>query len=429
MISDTLKVEETEQVRIDSIKISGNDITQDFIILRELTFKIGDIVNKKTLLYNKERVFSLQLFNRVDFSIAHESDIRKNEINILLINVKESWYIYPFPFARSQNGEIHSMTYGINLNYKNFRGRNETLQAAVGVGYDPFYSVSYQNPALFFENDIGITASASYGKVYNNSSNALLITGANFQYKVIDGELTFSKRLNEFNLLSLTTGYNYIEAPYTGFYGITASGESLDRFVIFGGSYLLDTRDLKQYSENGIYSSIQFYHKGFLENNINYNLVQLDFRTYHAIVEDLSAKFRIAYRGTFGDVVPFYDYGMLDYSGFLIRGHRDEHPEAHNMFVTSAEISYPIVSEWNFSIKLPLLPERLTSARIGIFISGFYDAGTVFENESTIAINKFLQGFGVGISFLVLPYYGLRFEYSLNPKGSGELSVGSGVSF
>jgi len=230
-------------------------------------------------------------------------------------------------------------------------------------------------------------------------------------------------------LLSLTTVYNNIEAPYTGLYGITASGESIDRFVLFGGSYLLDTRDLKQYSENGIYSSIQFYHKGFLENNINYNLVQLDFRTYHTIVEDLSAKFRVAYRGTFGDLVPFYDYGMLDYSGFLIRGHRDEHPEAQNMFVTSAEISYPIVSEWNFSIKLPLLPERLTSARIGIFISGFYDAGTVFNNESTIAINKFLQGFGVGISFLVLPYYGLRFEYSLNPKGSGELSVGSGVSF
>ena len=421
---DTLKVDETEPVRVDSINISGNDITQDFIILRELNFKVGDVVNKKTLLFNRERVFSLQLFNRVEFFIIH-----KNDINILLILVNESWYIYPLPFARSRDGDIHRMTYGMNLNYKNFRGRNETLQAEVGVGYDPFYSISYQNPALFFENDIGLTASAAYSKVYNSSENALKAAGTDFQYKVVDGELTLSKRLDQFNLLSLSVGYDYIESPYAGLYGITASNESIDRFVLFGGSYLLDTRDLKQYSENGIYSSIQYFHKGFLENNISYNLVQLDFRTYHTIIENLSAKFRIAYRGTFGDVVPFYDYGMLDYSGFLVRGHRNEHPEGNNIMVASVEISYPLVSEWDFSIKLPVLPERLTSARIGVFISCFYDAGIAYNNGSPVALNNFLSGFGVGISFLVLPYYGLRFEYALNARGSGEFSVGSGVSF
>jgi len=424
MVSDTLKVEATESIKIDSIKISGNDITQDFIILRELNFKIGDIVDKKTLQYNRERVFSLQLFNRVDFYIIHE-----NDINILLISVKESWYIYPLPFAYTHNGDIDRATYGINLNYKNFRGRNETLQAEVGVGYDPFYSVSYQNPALFFGNDIGLTVSASYSKDFNSSKNALLLTRTDFQYTVFNCLLTLSKRLNQFNLLSMSVGYDYIQAPYTGLYGITASGESIDRFILFGGSYQLDTRDLKQYSLNGIYSYLQLFHKGFLENNINYNLVQFDIRTYHTLIEDLSAKFRIAYRGTFGDVVPCYDYSMLDYSGFIVRGHRNEHPEANNMIVTSAEISYPLVSEWDFSIKLPLLPERLTSARIGVFISGFYDAGTVFNVVNSISADNFLSGYGVGISFLVLPYYGLRFEYALNARGSGEFSIGSGVSF
>jgi len=422
--SDTLKVDETEPVRIDSIQLSGNDITQDFIILRELTFKIGDTVNKKTLLYNRERVFSLNLFNKVDFFI-----IKENAINILLIEIKESWYIYPLPFITSRDGDIHRSTYGLNLNYKNFRGRNETLQATVGVGYDPFYSISYQNPALFFENDIGLTATTSYSKVYNNSENALKAAGTDFQYKVVNVHLTLSKRLDQFNLLSVMVGYDYIEAPYTDMYGITATGGNIDRYLLLGGSYLIDTRDLKQYSLNGFYGYVQYFHKGFLENNINYNLMQADFRTYHTIVEDLSAKFRVAYRGTFGNEVPYYDYSMLDYSGFIVRGHRNEHPEATNMIVTSAEISYPIVSEWDFSIKLPLLPESLTSARIGVFINLFYDAGTVFSNESTLAINNFLSGYGVGISFLVLPYYGLRFEYSLNPRGSGEISIGSGVSF
>jgi len=60
-------------------------------------------------------------------------------------------------------------------------------------------------------------------------------------------------------------------------YGITASGESIDRFILFGGSYQLDTRDLKQYSLNGIIVTSNYFHKGFLENNINYNLVQFIF--------------------------------------------------------------------------------------------------------------------------------------------------------
>jgi outer membrane protein assembly factor BamA len=158
-------------------------------------------------------------------------------------------------------------------------------------------------------------------------------------------------------------------------------------------------------------------------------LLQVDLRTYHSLIENLSAKVRVAYRETFGDVVPFYDYSILDYNGFLVRGHRNEHPEAHNMIVTSAEISYPLVSEWDFSIKLPLLPERLTSARIGIYISGFYDTGTAYNNGSPVSINNFISGYGLGISFLVLPYYGLRFEYALNARGSGEFSIGSGVSF
>jgi outer membrane protein assembly factor BamA len=421
---DTLNVGEIESIRIDSIRLSGNNVTQDFIILRELTFKKGDVVNGKILQYNKERIFSLQLFNKVEFFIIHE-----NDMNILLISVKESWYIYPLPFVRSREGDIHKTTFGVNLNYKNFRGRDETLQAAAAVGYDPYYSIAYQNPALFFENDIGLTASASYSKVFNNSENALLITGTDFQYTMFVSEFTLSKRLDQFNLISVSFGYNYIESPYSGIYGISASGLNIDRFILFGGSYQLDTRDLKQYSENGLYSSIEYYHKGFLENNISYNLLQLDLRSYHTLIENLSAKVRVAYRGTFGDVVPFYDYSILDYNGFLVRGHRNEHPEAHNMIVTSAEISYPILSEWDFSIKLPLLPERLTSARIGIYISGFYDAGTAYNNESPVALNSFLSGYGLGISFLVLPYYGLRFEYALNERGSGEFSIGSGVSF
>ena len=63
-----------ETIKIDSIRIEGNDRTKDFIILRELTFQIGDSVSGKTLRFNRERVFSLRLFNQVEFKIEKATE-------------------------------------------------------------------------------------------------------------------------------------------------------------------------------------------------------------------------------------------------------------------------------------------------------------------------------------------------------------------
>ena len=58
---------------VDSIKVTGNDITEEFIILRELTFGVGDTVTLKTLNYNEERIFSLGIFNKVELKIEKEN--------------------------------------------------------------------------------------------------------------------------------------------------------------------------------------------------------------------------------------------------------------------------------------------------------------------------------------------------------------------
>ena len=73
---DTLVVKGNQKVRIDSIKISGNNVTKDFIIRRELTISEGDSVTEKIIDYNRERIFSLRLFTNVKMFV-YESD-KKN---------------------------------------------------------------------------------------------------------------------------------------------------------------------------------------------------------------------------------------------------------------------------------------------------------------------------------------------------------------
>ncbi len=62
---DSLKYLNNEMIRVDSITIRGNETTEEYIILRELTFEAGDEINKKILAFNRERIYSLGIFNSV----------------------------------------------------------------------------------------------------------------------------------------------------------------------------------------------------------------------------------------------------------------------------------------------------------------------------------------------------------------------------
>ncbi|MCB0753438.1 MAG: hypothetical protein KDC52_18345, partial [Ignavibacteriae bacterium] len=130
-------------IPIDSIRIIGNEITEDFVILRELNFSVGDQISQPQIDYNQERIFSLGLFNKVELRILEE-----NNLSILEIDVFESWYIYPLPYLKLRDDRLSRASYGIILLYKNFRGRNETITGLATFGYDPSYSVSYYNPVL-----------------------------------------------------------------------------------------------------------------------------------------------------------------------------------------------------------------------------------------------------------------------------------------
>jgi outer membrane protein assembly factor BamA len=420
---DSLILTNDAWVEVDSILIRGNDITEDFVILRELTFKPGDAVNGKTLAFNRERIYSLGLFNFVEvYAIQNGSEIH------IVIEVEESWYIYPIPFINIRNKNLERTSYGINLLYRNFRGRNETIQAVASFGYDQFYLLSYYNPLFIESENITLLTSLLYQTPLNKSLKAAVIRGDDFDYTVTFGSVTIGKRINQFNELLGTAGYSYIEAPSGKVEGIMASNTNIDRTLVLGGAYVYDTRDLKQFPNNGIFSKIEIMHKGLIDNKIDYNLLALDFREYRPVFDEITSKWRFAYTHTFGKFIPLYDQAFFGFADF-IRGHYNDRREGHNSIRTSIEAAVPIIKEWNFSIDLPLLPKKLTSARIGLHFNLFFDAGVTYNNNENISIKQFDSGWGAGFTLLFLPYNAVRFEYALDEFGNGEFLFGTGFSF
>lgn len=412
----------TQKVVVDSIQIYGNEQTKDFIIPRELTFSIGDTVDNKILHFNRERIFSLGLFNKVVVGVDSLN------ISTIIISVEETWYIYPIPFWSMEKNSIKNLTVGLDLIWNNFRGRNEKLQSLFGLGYDPFFSLQYINPALSYDNKIGLSFGLGYYKVRNKNEEVKKIVSKDFNFRMIRVSLGLFKRFNQFNLIGGALGFDYTQNENENAKFTMASNSLSDKSPFISSYYYFDCRDLKQFPKEGNLLFIDFIHKGFNIFEVSYNILKTDFRFYQKLFYDFVFKERIMTRETFGKNIPTYDYSYLGYDE-KIRGYNNSYFEGKNSFLTSVELSYPILEEWNLSLDLPLIPKSLTSARIGIYSSIFFDAGNSFNNYSSLKISNLYYGYGFGFSILILPFEIIRIEYSFNKFGKGEFVIGTNHSF
>jgi outer membrane protein assembly factor BamA len=421
---DSSATENMKLFRVDSITISGNSVTKDKIILRELTFKIGDFINNKDILFNRERIYSLGLFNEVN--IVHKTE---NNISLISIVVDESWYLWPIPIVDLKDSQIKKLTAGMNLLYKNFRGMNETISTVFAFGYDPFVYLSYYNPWLIRDNNISLSAGVSYNRIHNISRIAEWMYGEQFEYKYLAGYINLGKRFNIYNEAYFLLGFDYIEIPKKVDGVVTGSQNKIDRTPKAGINYIFDNRNLKQFADSGFYGNVNYVYSGFGLDGIDFSILNLELRYYNKLIfDDLTCRLKTNLRFTSGKSIPFYKNSFLGVDQ-RVRGHYSDVREGNHSYLFSVDFKYPIIKEWYFSIKLPLLPRELTSYRIGIYGNLFGDAGATQYRDSKLTLDNFYSGYGGGLIFAFLPYNVFRLEYAFNEFGKGELIFEIGFTF
>ncbi len=411
---------------VGQIKIFGNEKTKDFVILDELPFSSGDTITVKDLEYAKERIYSLKLFNFVDLVTD-----KKNPRRIIII-VKEAWYIFPIPFLDFRKNSIKYSNYGIALLWKNFRGRNETITAALSLGFDPNFYLSYFNPNFIARklrfSIAGGLVSVSNKSVYfrNNFSQEDFSSHSHFFTLGLGKRLALDKTLDLFFSFRRFS----LDKPYAPDYFMTGTDYENSFSINLNGK--IDTRNLKLNASEGYYLSVNlgynYYFKNLSRNGKSASspVFSFDFRNY--VSTGNFGIFRARIKGSYlpnGENVSYYDRAFLGYTTY-VRGHAFDKCEGYHYFLANAEYAISLIKNLRFSVDTSVLPTSLTSTRFGAELVFFFDAGKTFEDNFNV---KIPYGYGVGLNLLFLPYSAVRFEFAWDEQGKWEFLFGTGFNF
>lgn len=408
--------------RVDSISITGNDITDNDIILAELGFGPGDQIDSLILEFNRKRIYSLQLFTSVDMILT-----KQDSLNLLTIAVKESWYIYPIPFVDRNDKDWTKLSFGLDVKIFNFRGRNELLSGKVKLGYDPGYSLNYNIPYFLRDQQISLQTDISYTTRKNKSDVAEIFYGESFKQQVLRAGVTLGKRFSLFHRVSVSAGYNYIETPlYVA--GVNASSSNIDRYGFISFRYNYDTRNLNIAPTSGLWFGTDFTYKGIGNSEVDYSILSFDVRNYRHLSGIFYGKLRLAMREAFGKNIPFYDISILGVDD-RVRGHYNDHIEGNGLITGSFETWFNVLEDFPIEFKLPVIPKSLTRYRVSVGFQAFVDLGISRPSGSGYLLDRMQKGYGFGVTISVLPYNVARAEIAFDENGKSQLILDIGLSF
>jgi len=397
---------------VDTILVTGNTKTRAYVILNEMHIKPGVPITPELLEFDRNRIYSLGLFTRVDLFPDTLGTPR-----ILHVFVSERWYLFPLPLLGFRDGDVNHFYYGAGFLHNNFQGRNQKLYGSAVFGYNPSVQLSFTEPLIDHELRLYFGSQLSYSRVRNRSEIEAAATG-DFDEEHYDGNVTVGKRLSLFENAGINLGYRMVEVSS---YRVnrTVSTDGIDRFLYVTLNYQYDSRDLAEYAMRGGFAAFYVTRYGLGSSEVDFTRYGTDLRKYIPLSSILTLAGRCAGSIVSGGVVPTYARTYFGH-GERIRGYFYDVYEGEDLATASVELRFALLRPRVFQLTGTPIPDEFAIWRFGISLALFADAGTTWFRGDTLVPASFLSGYGGGIHFL-LPYgFVARVEYAFNNNGRGE---------
>ena len=428
-----------DELYIQDIMISGNKVTHEPVILRELVFAIGDTVLKMQLLpslqRSRENLLNLAIFNFVNLNVKHLGD---NRINII-INVTERWYIWPIPILEYadrnfssfiENRDWDKINYGAWLKWSNFRGRNEILTAKVRLGYVKEYALAYSKPNLGKRQNHGI----SFGFNANQQDEISISTVNNKPNEYKPMEVPAQTRLNAFinyryrpklyatHALRLEY-YDYLVSDSVAILNSNYLGQGDTQRDFFKLSYVFnyDIRDSKVYPLEGFNVKIKAEQIGLgLIPDFDYPSLRLTgvLMYHHKFTNWLYFYNTTKARFSSEKTMPHILNESLGYNAYL-SAYEPYVIDGSDYVITYYSMKFQLVKPSSYTIPF-IGMEQFNKIHYAVYVNLFADAGYVrndFPDPTNSMVNKWQYSAGIGLDLVTYYDKVFRVDYSINRYG------------
>jgi outer membrane protein assembly factor BamA len=433
------------KLKVKAVAISGNEITKDDIILREMSLKRGGLFTIKKYTQDILNIYNLGLFTKVDILPI---PVANKEI-VLNVDLQERWYIYPLPAGGVEDGEYWKKFWAaINFRWDNFRGRNEQLNFYGRVYYNPAVSFSYSVPWIGKKAHLFSSYSIGYSKTRNQSliavgqgsqGNTLTYEDNNYDNFNFNTALTVGKYLNHDFSLFTQLGYNSLRvSAYAPGRSINVNGKDKYIIIALGAGY--DSRNIREYATKGYYMQTSYSRFGLVDAALNFGRFSIESQSFIPFYITKNYFITLASRVfsslAIGAAIPVYNHEILGYSSDYVRGWKGFAFEGEDKLTAYNELRIPVISpRYINAAKLPIAKSlpiiKNMELRYGLFFTIIYDVGTVFYNDESIYNKRFLSGTGIGLDFVAPFGYMVRTEWTfrLGKPKVGQFSLSLNAKF
>lgn len=404
----TYDIEKGNRIYVEKIDISGNTITRDKVIRREMQVKEGDIYNVTKLEQSRERLTALGYFKEINFATPRGSKDDTLRLNVAVEEKPTGSFSVGAGFSTTENFIVSG-----SISKQNFFGKgwNGDISGEVSSRRQQFL-FSMADP--YFLDTEWIVAMSAFKTIFRYD---------NFARDSYGGSFSVGHRF--FDYASVSLGY---EAEEVSAVDIAANVPPRFATTPSGLTSLVsmalnrDTRDNRIYANKGMFNSVKV-EVSDKRTGAQNEFFRVTGRTqlYQPMTRKLNFKtyVRAAYiKSLNNQVVPLYERYFLggpnSLRGFYPQSIGPGEVVNGQNFIYGGDKMAVVNAEFEYVAYEPA----------GIRAVVFFDAGNAYSEEESFPLDKLRMDYGFGIRW-ISPMGPLRFEWGfpINRKPGEQATV------
>lgn len=405
-------VDKGRRVWIDRINITGNSITRDKVIRREMKVKEGDLFNRKLLEDSRTNLMQLGYFESVDFATPRGRRDDSVNLNVVVKERPTGTFNIGAGFSTAE-----SVFFTGSVQKQNFFGRGISGQIAAEVSkLRQQYVIQFTDP--YFLDTEWILSLSSFRTVFSYPE---------FDRKAFGGSVSLGHRF--FDHASVSVGYSFEDVKADNFLFSVPSVFQQNASGVTSAINLdlnWDTRDNRIFPNKGVFASASNQISGSkLGGDNDFYRLNLQTRFYQPIVWKFVGKFfaKAGYIKPLGSrAIPLFERYLMggpnSLRGFTLWnvGPSTRIPSSPSGGDTKFVYGGTRMLQFNWELEAPIYEPG------GFKAVAFIDAGNAFSEDESISLSNLRSNYGFGLRW-ISPLGPLRFEwgfpFSKRPGESG----------